>query len=98
MLGVPSKIIIIIVGLVRIDGKRPDGLRLIPWQGGKPLTWDVTVVSTLADSYFHSTSHSAGSAAETTSIRKESKYSSLPPEYLFQLVAIETLGPSTHWL
>jgi len=26
-------------------------------------------------------------------IRKESKYSSLPPEYLFQPVAIETLGP-----
>ena len=41
----------------------------------------------------HSTSHSAGSAAETASVRKESKYSSLPPEYLFQPVAIETLGP-----
>jgi len=78
------------VGLVRIDGKWPDGLT---WQGGKPLTWDVTVVSTLADSYLHSTSHSAASAAETASVRKESKYSSLPPDYLFQPVAIETLGP-----
>ena len=54
---------------------------------------DVTVVSTLANSYLHSTSHSAGSAAETASIRKESKYSPLSPEYLFQPVAIETLGP-----
>jgi len=80
-------------GLVRIDGKRPDGLTLIPWQDGRPLTWDVTVVSTLADSYLHFTFHSAGSAAETASVRKESKYSSLPPEYLFQPVAIETLGP-----
>jgi len=35
------------VGLARLDGKQPDGLTLIPWQGGKPLTWDVTVVSTL---------------------------------------------------
>ena len=52
------------VGLARLDGKLPDGLTLMPWQGGKPLTWDVTVVSTL-DSYLHSTSHSAGSAAET---------------------------------
>ena len=52
------------VGLAGLDGKQPDGLTLIPWQGGKPLSWDVTVVSTLADSYLHSTSHSAGSAAE----------------------------------
>ena len=47
------------------------------------------VVSTLADSYLHSTSHSA----VTASTRKESKYSSLPPDYIFQPVAIETLGP-----
>ena len=32
-------------------------------------------------------------SAETASIRKKSKYSSLPREYLFQPVAIETLGP-----
>ena len=66
---------------------------LIPWQGGKPLTWDVTVVSTLADSYLHSTSHSAGRAAETASVRKKSKYSTLPSDYIFQAVAFETLEP-----
>jgi len=81
------------VDLARLNGKRPDRLTLIPWQVGKPLTWDVTVVSTLADSYLHSTSHSADSAAETVSVRKESKYSSLPPDFIFQPVAIETLGP-----
>ena len=32
-------------GLCRSDGKRPDGLTLIPWQIGKSLVWDVTVVS-----------------------------------------------------
>ena len=52
----------------------------------------------LYDSYLHSTSYSAGSAAETASIRKETKYSSLPPDYIFQPVAIETLGPATHLL
>ena len=34
-------------GLARTDGKRPDGLTLIPWQRGKSLTWDVTVIDTV---------------------------------------------------
>jgi len=55
--------------LTRTDGKRPDGLTLIPWQAGKPLTWDVTVVSTLADSYVHLSSQSAGGAAEAAANR-----------------------------
>ena len=38
-------------GLNRQNGKRLNGLTLIPWQGGKPLIWDVTVASTLAASY-----------------------------------------------
>ena len=32
------------VGLFRADEKRPDGLTLIPWQIGKNLVWDVTVI------------------------------------------------------
>ena len=53
----------------------------------------MTVVNTLADSYLHVTSHSAGGAAETASVRKESKYSALPSDYLFQPTAFENLGP-----
>jgi hypothetical protein len=26
------------------DGKRPDGMTLVPWNKGQPLVWDVTVV------------------------------------------------------
>jgi len=37
-------------GLIRSDGKRPDCLSLVPWEAGKPLTWDVTVICPLADS------------------------------------------------
>jgi len=37
-------------------------------------------------------SHSAGGAAEIASVRKEAKYSILPPDYVFQPVAFETLG------
>ena len=35
-------------GLVRGDGKRPDGLTLVPWQGVHCLTWYATIVDTLA--------------------------------------------------
>ena len=38
------------VGLLRSDGKRPDGASLIPWKMGKPLVWDATCVDTYAPS------------------------------------------------
>ena len=50
-------------GLSRSDGKRPDGLSLVPWEEGKPLTLDVTVVRSLADSYMATATRVAGSAA-----------------------------------
>ena len=37
-------------GLLRSDGKRPDGLTQIPWQSGRCMTWDVTVTDTLGSS------------------------------------------------
>jgi len=37
--------------------KRPDGFALVPWQGGNAVIWDITVVSTLAQSYFHVSGH-----------------------------------------
>jgi len=33
-------------GLVKQDGKQPDGLPLISWQGSKSSVWDATVVHT----------------------------------------------------
>ena len=61
-------------GLMRSDGKRPDGLTLVPWQAGRSVTWDVTVTDTLAESYLNSMSAAAGGAAEAAAIRKEQKY------------------------
>ena len=61
------------VGLLRSDGKRPDGLTLVPWQSGKPLTWDVTVAHTLAASYVSSTARAAGAATEMAATRKSLK-------------------------
>ena len=60
--------------MARQDGKRPDGLTLIPWQRGKPLTWDVTVAHTLADSYVSATARSGNAAAEQAAGWKIAKY------------------------
>jgi hypothetical protein len=38
-------------GLSRDDGKRPDGMTLVPWIKGQPLVWDGPIVDTLADSF-----------------------------------------------
>ena len=58
-------------------GKRPDGLTIVPWKEGKPLTWDVTVVCTTAESYVEESAKDAGSAGELAAIRKSDKYSAL---------------------
>ena len=81
------------LGLTRVDGKRPDGLTLVPWQAGRGATWDVTVVHTLATSYISQSAVNAASAAEVAASRKAAKYSTLSDMYNFYPVAIETLGP-----
>lgn len=80
-------------GLVRSDGKRPDGVSQIPWAEGKCVTWDVTVTDTLAAFNLASSSAAAGNAAEAAARRKEIKYDALLTRYHFVPVAIETLGP-----
>jgi len=79
-------------GLNRTDGKRPDGLTLVPWHCGRSATWDVTVVHTLAASYIQQSATDAGSAAAAASERKSAKYSNLTSSHVFYPVAIETLG------
>ena len=80
-------------GLTRSDGKRPDGVTLTAWIGGKQLAWDVTVTDTLAQSYLHLTSQTAGAAAEAANLRKCSKYADISQHHFFQALAFETLGP-----
>ena len=81
------------VGLCRSDGKRPDGLTLIPWCYGRSAVWDVTVVDTLAKSYLHLTTSTVGGAAEFADSRKLSKYQDLATSYEVIPVAFETMGP-----
>jgi len=79
-------------GLSRADGKRPDGLTMVPWREGKPLTWDVTVVCPLAESYIGDSATSAGLATEAAATRKATKYAVLERTHIFQPVAVENLG------
>ena len=44
-------------GLYRTDGKRPDGVTMIPWEIGKQLVWDVTVVDALGSSRLNQGGH-----------------------------------------
>ena len=79
-------------GLSRTDGKRPDGMTLIPWQAGRNLLWDVTVADTLAASHLPSTSRQMGGAAESAGEKKDAKYLELAKTYTCIPIACETLG------
>jgi len=57
----------------------------------KSLTWDVTVATTLADSYVNASANSACAAAKMAASRKSAKYADLPASYIFQPIALETL-------
>ena len=80
-------------GLVRSDGKRPDGVTQIPWSEGKCASWDVTVTDTLAASNVNVSSTAAGSAAEVAASKKLHKYAVIMSSYSFVPIAFETLGP-----
>ena len=79
-------------GLLRGDGKRPDGATLIPWSRGKHAVWDFICPDTLAPSHLAQTSLAVGSAAQAAEASKRLKYAGLGSGYSFYPVAIETLG------
>lgn len=80
-------------GLYRDDGKRPDGMTLIPWAKGQSLVWDATCVDTFANSYLKMTSTRAGSAADQAVTRKHNLYRKIKDQnYNFVALAVETMG------
>ena len=79
-------------GLLRSDGKRPDGVKLIPWARGRCLTWDITVPDTFATSHIASTSCLPGAAAEHAATLKKQKYAALSQTHEFLPLEIETSG------
>ncbi|XP_029656802.1 uncharacterized protein LOC115230817 [Octopus sinensis] len=85
-------------GLLREDGKRPDGVSLFPYKNGKAIVWDATCSDTFASSCLSLSAVEAGSAAKRAETKKASKYASLMDRFIFEPVSVETsgvLGPST---
>lgn len=80
-------------GLLRSDGKRPDGITLIPWKAGKSLVWDATVIDTLAPSYLTASAAQSGAAAAIAEDRKMQKYHAFLQDHVFIPLALETMGP-----
>ena len=79
-------------GLARSDGKRPDGITMVPWESGRCIVWDVTCVDTLAPTYRSDAVIAPGSVAARAERKKETKYNQLTNMYKFIPIAIETLG------
>lgn len=79
-------------GMLRSDGKRPDGLTTFAWSNGRSLVWDATCVDTLCKSHVPVTSISAGAAASKAEKKKRTTYKDLPEQYRFCPFAVETTG------
>ena len=78
------------IGLLRVDGKKPNDVTLTPWSRGKQLACDVTVTDTYAASHIQATLTSAIANAEKSATNKTTKYSNLTATHLFISIAVET--------
>ena len=81
-------------GLYRSDGKRPNGVTMIPWEMGEQLVWDVTVVDALAPSRLNQGSLcNPGTTATEAEARKIEMYPEVIDNgYIFQPMALEVQG------
>ena len=79
-------------GLYCSDGKRPDGVSIVPWKCGQLLVWDATCPDTFAPSYSTIAAQQVGAVAQQAEDKKIQKYKHLDLFYLFIPVAIETTG------
>ena len=79
-------------GLLRSDGKRPDGVTLAPWKSGQLLVWDATCPDTYAPSYRSHATTEPGCVAALAEDRKAEKYRDLPRSHWFCPLSFETMG------
>ena len=79
-------------GLTRKDSRRPDGVTLFPYSGGKCVVWDFTCVDTVCVSNLQLSVKGPGKAAQRAEGTKRRNYSDLATESSVQPIALETFG------
>ena len=81
-------------GLDRSDGKRSDGITMVPWKNRNLLVWGATCSDTYAPSHLAQSTMAAGAVASQAKDWKKVKYSNLEghPGISFTPVAYETSG------
>ena len=79
-------------GLIRNDGRRPDGVTMLPWSRGRSLAWDFTSVHSLVASHLSKGRQEGSSVAIAKEAIKRQHYNDIPSCYILKSVAIETLG------
>ena len=79
-------------GLDRGDGRRPDGMTIIPFRNGRSLVWDATCTDTFSNTNLNHCALQAGHAANHAENLKVQKYQNLTDRFIFQPIAVETSG------
>jgi hypothetical protein len=79
-------------GIDRGDGKRPDGITIVPYKNGRCLVWDATCVDTFSATNIIASAVTPATAAGQAEERKRHKYRVLAENYHFEPFAVETTG------
>ena len=79
-------------GLDRGDGRRPDGITIMPFSSGKSLVWDATCTNTFSSTHVTHCAVNPGAAACAAEHRKRRRYEALAERYRFEPLAVETSG------
>ena len=79
-------------GNSRNDGKRPDGVSLLPWCRGRVVAWDFAYTHKLTISNLRLATSDGPAVATEAEYRKRGHYSALPEHTILGPVAIEKLG------
>ena len=72
---IPSRLVP--MGLDSSDGKRPDGIKMVPWKSGNLLVWDATCSDTYAPSHLAQSTMTGGAVTSQAEDLKKAKYSYL---------------------